>query len=200
MQVFQQPAVLPLSVFSADERGTLLIWSPAVDFLLQGKISGPKAVGILVPYRQKELTGWETAGKGKKRKKKTDRRDRKEQKSVSKVCCDALLIKQPNKRSNNFGELRLAFTFTSTRALLQMLLSNFKLRTLEILGPRERCCPAEQPERRINDWLPHTTNQSKVVCFEGGGVERAALSGYMLLMCINLQCVHTNTQHVSLLG
>lgn len=57
MQVFQQPAVLPLSVLSADERGTLLIWSPAVDFLLQGKISSPEAVGILVPYRQKELTG-----------------------------------------------------------------------------------------------------------------------------------------------
>lgn len=57
MQVFQQPAVLPLSVLSADERGTLFIWSPTVDFLLQGKISGPEAVGILVPYRQKELTG-----------------------------------------------------------------------------------------------------------------------------------------------
>lgn len=57
MQVLQQPAVLPLSVLSTDERGTLLIWSPTMDFLLQGKIRGPEAVGILVPYRQKELTG-----------------------------------------------------------------------------------------------------------------------------------------------
>lgn len=57
MQVFQQPPVLPLSVLSADECGTLFIWSPAVDFLLQGKISGPEAVGVLVPYRQKELAG-----------------------------------------------------------------------------------------------------------------------------------------------
>lgn len=33
---------------------------------------------------------------------------------------------------------------TSTSALLQMLLSNFMLRTFEMLGPRERCWPGAQ--------------------------------------------------------
>lgn len=39
---------------------------------------------------------------------------------------------------------------TSTSALLQILLSNFKLRTLEMLGPRERCCPRTQEHKIIN--------------------------------------------------
>lgn len=41
-------------------------------------------------------------------------------------------------------------TFTSTSSLLQTLLSNFRLRTLEILGPRERCCPGTHEDTVIN--------------------------------------------------
>lgn len=54
-QTLQNPPVLPLSVLPADERGTLLRRGPAVDFLLQGKISGPEAVSMLVPHLQEEL-------------------------------------------------------------------------------------------------------------------------------------------------
>lgn len=54
-QTLQKPPVLPLSVLPADERGALFRRGPAVDFLLQGKISGPEAVSMLVPYLQEEL-------------------------------------------------------------------------------------------------------------------------------------------------
>lgn len=57
MKVLQGPPVLPLPVLSADERGALLHRSPTVDFLLQGKISSPETVGILVPHLQEELGG-----------------------------------------------------------------------------------------------------------------------------------------------
>lgn len=39
---------------------------------------------------------------------------------------------------------------TSTSALLQILLSNFKLRIFEILGPRERCCPGTQEDKIVH--------------------------------------------------
>lgn len=94
----------------------------------------------------------------------------------------------------NLGEMSLAFARTSTRALLQMLLSNFKLRTLEILGPRERCCPAGQ----VKNWLSHTTNQSKAIYFRGIA---SGTCGKQWLHAYNAQkspaCAHKHTTLVS---
>lgn len=55
MKALQDPAVLPLPVLPTDEGSTLLCRSPTVDLLLQGEISSPEAVSILVPYLKKEL-------------------------------------------------------------------------------------------------------------------------------------------------
>lgn len=54
-QPLQEPSVLPLSVLPADEGGALFRRGPAVNFLLQGEVSGPEAVSMLVPYLQEEL-------------------------------------------------------------------------------------------------------------------------------------------------
>lgn len=58
MKALQDPAVLPLPVLPADECGTLLCRRPTVQVLLQGKISRPETVSILVPHLQEELRGW----------------------------------------------------------------------------------------------------------------------------------------------
>lgn len=57
LKALQHPPVLPLPVLPADERGALLSRRPAVEFFLQGKISSPETVGILVPHLQEELRG-----------------------------------------------------------------------------------------------------------------------------------------------
>lgn len=57
IEALQDPPVLPLPVLPADERGTLLCRGAAVDFLLQGKISRPETVSILVAHLQEELRG-----------------------------------------------------------------------------------------------------------------------------------------------
>ena len=55
IKALKDPPVLPLPVLPADERGALLGRSPAVEFLLQGKISSPETVSILVPHLKEEL-------------------------------------------------------------------------------------------------------------------------------------------------
>lgn len=52
---------------------------------------------------------------------------------------------------------------TSTSSLLQILLSNFKLRTLEILGPRERCCPGTQEVINMSSQIHKNTYTQKCI-------------------------------------
>lgn len=60
MKALQDSMVLPLPVLPANERGPLLRQGPPVQVLLQGKISSPETVSVLVPHRQEELSGWKT--------------------------------------------------------------------------------------------------------------------------------------------
>lgn len=53
--LLQEPAVLAFSVLAADERGALLRRGAAVELLVQGKMSGPETVCVLVPHLQEEL-------------------------------------------------------------------------------------------------------------------------------------------------
>lgn len=64
LKALQDPSILPLPVLPADERGAQLCRSAAVDFLLQGKISSPETVCILVPNLQEELKRYGTRRKG----------------------------------------------------------------------------------------------------------------------------------------
>lgn len=57
IEVLQGPPVLPLPVLPADERGSLLRRGAAVELLLQGEVSGPETVSILVSHLQEQLRG-----------------------------------------------------------------------------------------------------------------------------------------------
>lgn len=67
IKALQDPPVLPLPVLPADEGGTLLCRSAAVDFLLQGKVGGPEVISILVPHFKEELMGYRTKRRAKNR-------------------------------------------------------------------------------------------------------------------------------------
>lgn len=62
----------------------------------KGRLAAQKPLAFLFPIAKKSYRDEEQQSREKKENKKTNRRDRNVQKSVSKMCCDAPLIKLPN--------------------------------------------------------------------------------------------------------
>lgn len=143
------------------------------------------------------------AGRGKK-KKKTDRGDRNVQKSVSKMCCDAPLIKQPNSIQTTLASCAWHSLVPPQGRCSRCCCPTSSSALWRYLGQGNDAALRDGQREASTIGLHTQQNQSKAVCFVGladvSPAGRAASGGCVLVMCINVQCARTNTQHVSALG